>query len=72
MKDFLIGNGFVLYATGCSCHGLPKYYRNNRYPDYRIITKYGYGIIKCNGVEIFRTNQIDDFKSKMNELKLTN
>ncbi|MCL1933530.1 MAG: hypothetical protein FWF53_06955 [Candidatus Azobacteroides sp.] len=71
MKELLIENGWIHYSTGCPCQSLPKYYKHPDYPDYRIVTKGGFGIIKKNGVEIFRTKDIEQFKAKLEELKLT-
>jgi hypothetical protein len=68
MKEYLIENGWIHYSTGCPCNGLPKYYKNSSHPDYRIITKSGFGIIKRSGVEIFRTKDIEQFKAKLHEI----
>ena len=62
--------GFVHYATGCPCNGLGKFYKHENYPNYRIITKAGFGIIKRNGVEIYRTKKIDDFEKKLKEIMI--
>ena len=71
MRGYLIENGWINYATGCPCTGLAKYYKHLNFAEYRIITKTGFGIIKKGGVEIFRTKQVEDFISKMEEFKLT-
>ena len=68
MREILLEYGFFHYATDCPCRGLCKFYRHNDYPDYRIVTKGGAGIIKRSGVEIFRTKDIEQFKMKLNEI----
>jgi len=68
MRELLIKNGFVHYATGCSCQGLPKYYKHQDYPDYRIITKGGFGIIRKSGVETYRTKDAGELLLKIKEL----
>jgi hypothetical protein len=68
MKELISEYGFVQYSTGCPCQGLPRYYKNGIYPDYRIVTKTGMGIIKRNGAELFRTRDVELLRKKMNEL----
>jgi 5'-3' exonuclease len=67
MKELLEKYGFLHYATGCSCQGLPKYYKHSDFTDFRVILKSGYGIIKKNGTEKFRTKDIEQFKLKLLE-----
>ena len=68
MRELLIENGWVHYSTGCPCAGLPKYYKHQDYPDYRIVTKGGFGIIRKSGVEIYRTKDSEQFKNKLHEI----
>ena len=70
MKEFLINSGWVNYSTGCACIGLPRYYKHQDYPDYRVVTKAGYGIIKKGGVEIFKTKVSDELFAKIKELTI--
>ena len=59
---------FVNYSSGCPCNGLPRFYKNEKYPDYKIVTKSGYGIIKKGGVQIFKTRDPELFEEKLKEL----
>jgi hypothetical protein len=68
MKELITKYDFYHFSTGCACQGLPRYYKNDHYPDYRIVTKGGAGIIKKSGVELFRTKDVLQLKTKMDEL----
>ena len=68
MKEVLIENGWYNYATGCACQGLPRYYKHQDYPEYRIVTKGGCGIIKKSGIEIFKTKVAEELISKIKEM----
>lgn len=67
MKQFLIDNNWNHYSTGCSCQGKPMYYKNANYPGYIIVIRGNYGIIRFGGVEKFKTNDINQFKTKYEE-----
>jgi len=68
MKELLIENGWIHYSTSCPCTGLAKYYKHLDFPDYRVVIKGGFGIIRKNGVEIFKTKVADELILKINEL----
>ena len=68
MKELLTENGWVHYSTGCPCTGLPRYYKHQDFPDYRVVTKGGFGIIRKGGVEIFRTKVAEELILKIKEL----
>ena len=67
MKTLIEKYGFVHFATGCSCNGLPRHYKHFDFPDFKITLKSGYGIIKKNGVEKFRTKDIEQLDKKLQE-----
>jgi len=46
MNEILVKYGWECYKKGCSCQGLPKYYKHDKHENYICITKSGYGIIK--------------------------
>ena len=68
MREFLLNNGWIHYATDCPCRGLGKYYKHQDFPDYRVVIKGGFGIIRKNGVEIFKTKVTDELIFKIKEL----
>lgn len=39
MKETLINNGWINYRTGCSCVGLPRYWKNDDRMGWEIVTK---------------------------------
>jgi hypothetical protein len=67
MRDFLIQNGWIHYASGCPCRGLPRYYKNPFFPDCQIVLKGGRATLRYCGIDKFRTNNVDELKQKMTE-----
>ncbi|WP_148038834.1 hypothetical protein [Proteiniphilum sp. X52] len=49
MKEILQKNGWVNYRTGCSCVGLPRYWKNDGRMGWEIITKGERFTIKRDG-----------------------
>ena len=70
MKELLINNGWIHYATGCACVGLPRYYKHQFFSGYKIIIKGGFGTIKKNGAELFKTRDVEQLKQKLEEYEL--
>jgi hypothetical protein len=70
MKEFLINNGWIHYASGCPCLGLPRYYKNPAFPDYRIILKGGTVTLRYCGIDKFRTNNMEELRKKMIEYEM--
>ena len=68
MNEVLKQNGWYHYASGCYCNGLPLYYKNADYPDFTAVTKAGYGIIRRNGIEFFKTKDVAEFETKIKSL----
>ena len=67
MKELITKYGFELYHTGCSCVGLPRYYKHQDFFDYKIILKAGFATIKKSGIEEFKTKDIEQLKEKLIE-----
>jgi hypothetical protein len=70
MKKILEQTGWIHYASGCPCTGLPRFYKHNAFPDYKIILKAGYATIRKHGTDKFKTNNIDQLKQKLKEYEL--
>lgn len=70
MKELLKNSGWENYRTGCSCVGLPRYWRNEDSYGWEIITKGDsfFRIIE-NGVEVF-AGASKYFEEKMKENNL--
>lgn len=43
------------------------YYKNPNYPGYIIVIRGSYGIIRFGGVEKFKSNDLNQFKTKYEE-----
>jgi len=65
MNEILVKYGWECYKKGCSCQGLPKYYKHDKHENYICITKSGYGIIKRGGIEIFKTKNLEDYENEI-------
>lgn len=52
MRELLLKNGWVNYRTGCSCIGLPRYWKNEDRPGWEIMTKGERFTIKKNGDDV--------------------
>lgn len=70
MREMLQNSGWVNYRTGCSCVGLPRYWRNNERPGVEVVTK-GDSFFRIleNGNEQF-SGVRKDFETKMKEYNL--
>lgn len=70
MKEILQKNGWVNYRTGCSCVGLPRYWKNDDRAGWIVITKgNSYFSITEKDVVVYRGNEIN-FVQKMKEYGL--
>jgi len=67
MKKLIEKYDFYHYSTQCPCNGGGKYYKNNDYPDLRILLKAGFGIIRIGGAEKFRTKNEIEFENKLKD-----
>jgi len=67
MKQIIEKYNFYHYSTQCYCVGGGKYYKNNDYPNLKILLKAGYGIIRVFGVEKYKTKNEIDFENKLQE-----
>jgi len=70
MKEILLNSGWIHYKTGCSCNASPRFFNNSLHPDYIIIIRGSFFIIKKSGLEISKGN-IDSFQSKLTQYGLT-
>lgn len=70
MKETLINNGWIHYKTGCSCNASPRFYNNSKYPQYIIILRGSFFIVKKSDLEIAKGN-IETFQSKLTQYGLT-
>lgn len=72
MKEILLKNGWINYRTGCSCIGLPRYWKNDDRPGWIVITKgSGYFSIMEKDVVLFRGTD-RNFEQNMKKYELIN
>jgi len=69
MKEILLENDWVNYRTGCSCIGLPRYWKNEDRPGWIVITKGSMFSVNQNGNFMYKGNE-RDFYQKMKEYGL--
>lgn len=69
MKEILLENDWVNYRTGCSCIGLPRYWKNEDRPGWIVITKGSMFSVTLKGDFMCKGNE-KEFYQKMKEYGL--
>ena len=69
MKELLLINGWIHYKTGCSCNASPRFFNNPLHPDYIVILRGTFFIIKKSGLEIAK-GKSELFQSKLTQYGL--
>lgn len=68
MRKIVEDLGFYHVSTQCPCVGGGRFYKNNDYPNLKVLLKGAFGIIRKNGVEKFKTNDSELLEKKLKEI----